>query len=399
MKKIELLAPAGSMEKLKWAIKYGANAVYIGGRDFSLRANASNFSLDEIKEATDYAHSNLAKLYVTVNIIFHNRDYDGLVEYLKKLEEYKVDAIIIADLGVLQVIKENNININIHLSTQASTLNKESVKYIKSLGIERIVLAREISSQDLIDIKRSVDIEIETFIHGAMCTSYSGRCVMSNYFTNRDSNRGGCSQICRWDFNLENSDDEVLEKDESFGMCPKDLSMYQYLDKLIEYGVDSLKIEGRMRSVYYIATIVNIYRKAIDRYYLDCANYTMNKEDLISLRKCANREAVVHFFDKEPTVLEQYYNGRREVSNQDFLGVVKSYDSLKKLVTLQQRNYFKSGDEVVFFGPNKESFSCVISDIYDEEENIIDVVNHPNQIVSFNVECELKIDDIMRVKW
>lgn len=399
MRKIELLAPAGSMEKLKWAINYGADAVYIGGVDFSLRANASNFSLDEIEEATNYAHSKFAKLYVTINIIFHNKDYDGLVDYLKKLEEYKVDAIIVADLGVLNVVRNNNINLSVHLSTQASTLNKESVKYIKNLGIERIVLAREISSDDLIDIKSSVDIEIETFIHGAMCTSYSGRCVMSNYFTNRDSNRGGCSQICRWDFNLENSDSKILESNESFGMCPKDLSMYEYLDKLIEYGVDSLKIEGRMRSVYYIATIVNIYRRAIDRYYLDPDNYEINTNDLISLRKCANREAVVHFFDKEPTVFEQYYNGRREVSNQDFLGVVKDYDIDTKMVTLEQRNYFKSGDEVVFFGPNMEEFTTIITDIYDEDFSLIEIVNHPNQIVKFRVEYVLNSDDIMRVKW
>lgn len=399
MKKIELLSPAGSLEKLKWAINYGADAVFIGGVDFSLRANADNFNIQQIKEGVAFAHNNGSKVYVTVNIVFHNDDFIGLVDYLKQLEDAMVDAIIISDLSIIGILKDNNINLNVHLSTQASTLNKESVKYIKSLGVERIVLGREASYEDIIDIKENVDIELECFVHGAMCTSYSGRCVMSNYFTNRDSNRGGCSQICRWDFNLKDRNGNDYEGDESFGMCPKDLSLYEYLDKMIECGISSLKIEGRMRSVYYIATIVNIYRKAIDRYYTDSKNYSICNEDLISLKRCANREAVPHFFDKEPTLNEQYYNGRTEVSNQDFLGIVMDYNCETKMVTLMQRNYFKLNDSVVFFGKNTNNVSYKIGDVFDEDNLLIEVVNHPNQIVTFKCEHQLQKDDIMRISW
>ena len=399
MKKPEILAPAGSIEKLKWAITYGADAVYIGGQDFSLRANATNFSLEQIKEAVEYAHNKNVKVYVTVNIIFHNEDFIGLVEYLKKLEEYKVDAIIIADLSVVKILKDNNIKLEVHYSTQGSTLNKETVKYLKKLGVERVVLGREVSYEDILDIKKNVDIELECFIHGAMCTSYSGRCVMSNYFTNRDSNRGGCSQICRWDFNLYDKENNLHEDDFSFGMSPKDLAMYEYLDKMIEAGITSFKIEGRMRSIYYIATIVSIYKKTVDRYYLNNSKFVVDDDDLVSLRRCANREAVVHFFDKEPTINEQYYNGRREVSNQDFLGVVLDYNKDTKVVTLEQRNYFKKNDEVVFFGKNTNNIKYTFNKIYDDSNELIEVVNHPNQVVTFSFEYPLEKDDIMRVSW
>lgn len=399
MKKIEILAPAGSLEKLKFAIDYGADAVYIGGRDYSLRANATNFSLEEIKQALLYAHKNQAKIYVTINILFHNHDFFGLIEYLKELEKYKVDAIIVADVSIIKLMNENNIKIPIHLSTQTSNINKESVKFYKSLGVERIVLGREVSKKDLIDIKKEVDIELETFIHGAMCISYSGRCMMSNYLTNRDSNRGGCSQICRFDFNLLDKDKNIIKGNDSFSMCAKDLSMITKINELIELGITSLKIEGRMRSVYYIATIVNVYRKVIDRYYQDKNNFIITDEEIEELRRCANREATVQFFDKLPTSNEQYYNGREEVSNQDFLGLVLDYDYDKQEVIIGQRNYFEVLDEVVIYGPHTDHTNLVITKIVDEEMQEISKANHPKQIVRIPSKIAFNKNDIMRVKW
>ena len=267
MKKIELLAPAGSLEKLKVAFHYGADACYIGGRDFSLRANATNFSIDEIKEACDIAHELGKKIYVTVNIVFHNEDVKELEEYLRSLEKAGVDAIIMSDPWLISFVKEKKINLELHMSTQASTLNYESVNFWKDLGVSRVVLARELHYSEIKDIIDKTGMEIETFVHGAMCSSYSGRCVLSNYFTNRDANRGGCAQVCRYCFDLYDDNKEKVESDTEFTMSTKDLSLISMLSKMIEIGIASLKIEGRMRSNYYIATVVSTYREAIDSYY------------------------------------------------------------------------------------------------------------------------------------
>ena len=290
MNKIELLAPAGSLERLKIALLYGADAVYIGGRDYSLRANAKNFSIDEIKEACDYAHSMNKKVYVTVNIVFHNEDVNGLVDYLYKLEECSVDAIIVSDPLVINIVKENKINIPIHISTQYSTVNYEAVKFFKKMGVERVVLGRETSRDEIKEIIDKTGVEVETFVHGAMCASYSGRCVLSNYFTNRDANRGGCAQICRWNFDLY-GDNEKIDTDTQFTMCSKDLCMLENLSDMIDIGISSLKVEGRMRSIYYIATVINTYRRAIDDYY----NKKLDKEKieyyLKVLGRVANRDS------------------------------------------------------------------------------------------------------------
>ena len=325
MKKIELLAPAGDLERLKWACLYGADAIYIGGEEYSLRANAKNFKINEIKEACEYVHSLNKKLYVTVNIIFHNVNTKNLITYLKQLEECKVDAIIVADLFIIDLLKENNIKIPVHISTQQSSLNIETIKFYENEGIvERVVLGREASKFDIQAIRKQSNIELETFIHGAMCTSYSGRCVMSNYMTNRDANRGGCSQICRWDFDLV-EDNKKTDLEPKFTMCSKDLSMIDHIGDLIDLGVSSLKIEGRMRSVYYVATILSIYRKVIDNYYLGIKEIT--PIDKYILNRCANRDSCVQFFDHKPGENEQYYNGRQEISNQDFLGIVLDYSN------------------------------------------------------------------------
>lgn len=398
MIKPELLAPAGDLEKLKIALKYGADAVYIGGPSLNLRANAVNFTMDEIKEGVKFAHKLNKKVYVTVNIVLHNEELNELTDYLKKLEESKVDAIIVSDPVIIKEALKTT-NLEVHLSTQTSTLNVEAAKFWKSEGVSRIVLARECTRKDIKEIIDNVDIEIETFIHGAMCAGYSGRCVMSNFLTNRDANRGGCSQICRWDFKLFNEDKKEIKGDMPFTFCSKDLSMMRYIPDMIDMGITSFKIEGRMRSTYYIATVVSIYRKVID----ECCNtkdtYTYNKEYENILRRCANRDSVPQFFNGIFDSSCSYYNGRVEVSNQDFLGIVLAYNKKNHIATIEQRNYFKKGDVVEIFGPKHNIITYKINEIYDENNNIIDVVRHPKQVVKIKIDSELEVDDMIRVKY
>lgn len=394
MNKVELLAPAGDLEKVKWAIMYGADAVYLGGRDYSLRANAKNLSIDEIKEASKYVHSYNKRIYVTVNIIFHDEDIKGLKDYLIELNNAKVDAIIISDPLIIDIVRKLNLDYEIHLSTQQSTLNQEAFKVWESLGINRIVLAREASQIDMKRIKQESNVEIETFIHGAMCVGYSGRCVLSNYLTNRDSNRGGCSQICRWDFDLFDSNKQKVS-DIPFSMAVKDLSMVTYIKELIDLGVRSFKIEGRMRSVYYIATVLNIYRKIIDDYYMNKLDNIIDEEEY-ELYRCANREAIPQFFKEKPSVEGQYYLGRNEMSNKDFLAIVLDYDGNE--ITLEQRNYFKVGDVVTIFGPNTIRFNLKIEYI-KENDLFIDKANHPQQIIKIKCDKNVNKYDIMRVSF
>ena len=395
MKKIELLSPAGSLEKLKIALLYGADAEYFGGRNYSLRANAKNLSLDEIKIACDYAHSLGKKVYVTINIVFHNEDVDGLVDYLKKLEECGVDAIIVSDPLVINIVHENKINIPIHISTQDSTVNYESVNFWKSMGVERVVLGRETSRDEIKEIIDKTGVEVETFVHGAMCASYSGRCVLSNYFTNRDANRGGCSQICRWNFDLC-VDGDKIESDTQFTMCSKDLCMLECLPSMIDIGISSLKVEGRMRSIYYIATVINTYRRAIDDYYNGDLTNEKIEYYLKVLGRVANRDSCPQFFNKFPGVEEQYFLGREEVSNQDYLGIVDSYDG--EYVTITQKNYFKPGDCVEFISPGKDTITYIIPEIYDIDGNSLDCARHPEQVIRFKMDVEVSQYDMMRIK-
>ena len=398
MNKIELLAPAGNLEKLKFAFMYGADACYIGGRNYSLRANATNFNLEEIKEACTYAHSINKKVYVTVNIVFHDEDTEGITEYLKKLSEYKVDAIIVSDPFIIDIINNNKIDLKIHISTQASTLNYETVIFWKSLGVERVVLARELSKNEIKEIIDKTGVEVETFVHGAMCSSYSGRCVLSNYFTNRDANRGGCAQICRWEFPLYDSKMNKIESDTMFTASSKDLMMASNIKEIIKVGITSLKVEGRMRSNYYVATVINTYRNIIDDYYDNKLTDDRLNHYIKILNRVANREATVQFWDKLPTVEEQYYLGRNEVSNQDFLGVVLDYDEETKIVTITERNYFKTGDIVEVFGPNIDTFTFTMPDIYDEDNNKVNVGRHPEEILRFKLDKKVYKNDIIRVK-
>ena len=395
MKKPELLAPAGDLERLKIALLYGADAVYIGGPMLGLRANAINFTLDEIKEGCDFAHKLGKKVHVTVNIVLHNKEIKYIKDYLINLEKAGVDAVIISDPAILKIAKENT-NLELHLSTQASTLNIEAVKFFKDFGVKRVVLGRETSKKDIKQIIDNVDVDIEMFIHGAMCSSYSGRCVLSNFFTARDANRGGCAQICRWDFNLLDEDKNPLKGEKEFTFCTKDLSNLVNLPEICDMGVSSLKIEGRMRSVYYIATVVGIYRKAIGEYCNNPSKYEYNLEYEKVLRNCANRDSITQFFNGNFGKESQYYNGRQEVSNQDFLGLVLDYKD--GIVTLEQRNYFKVGDVVEFFGPNTKTFEYKIEEVFNDMNESIDIVRHPKQIVTMKVSQPLEKFDMMRIK-
>ena len=385
----ELLAPAGDLEKIKFAFLYGADAVYCGGRNFSLRANAKNFSLEELEEAATYAHSLNKKIYVTVNIVFHDEDFTGLDDYLKYLARIKIDGIIASDISVIMKVKELGLDLSICLSTQASTLNSRTAKFWQRLGVTRVVPAREATREDLKKIKET-GLEVETFIHGAMCTSFSGKCVLSNYMTLRDSNRGGCAQVCRWNFDMGSA--PVLN------ITPKDLNMIPFIEEEINMGIDSFKIEGRMRSVYYVATVLWAYRKMIDMAY----NHTLTKREenyyLAVLNRCANRESTPQFFDKMPGEEEQYYNGRVEVSNQDFLGLVLGYIEEKKTVILEVRNYFEVGDKVEFFGPNMETKEYVINTIYNELNEKITAARHPKMVVNLPLDEKLNKYTIMRKK-
>lgn len=387
---IELLAPAGDLEKLKIAYLYGADACYIGGKDYSLRANANNFSKEELKEASKIAHEMNKKLYVTVNIVFHNEDLQGLTEYLKYLSTIKIDAIIISDPLIIDIIKENNIDLKFHISTQSSTTNKETVKFWQSKGAERIVLARELSKAEIKDIIEETNAEIEVFLHGAMCTCYSGRCILSNYFTGRDSNRGGCAQVCRFIFDLEET------QDPKYSLATKDLNLGINIPDLIDIGVKSLKIEGRMRGIYYLATVISCYRKLIDAYYNNSFDLNLLKKVQKELGKVANRESTTQYFKGNVTQDDQYYIGREEPSNQDFLGIVIGYDNKNKMLIIEQRNYFKLNDKVNIFTPEKKEYTFTLENIYDEDNNPLECARHPRQIIKIPFSKEIPNNSFMR---
>ena len=391
---IELLSPAGDAEKMKIAFLYGADAIYIGGQNYSLRANAKNFTLEEIKETVKYAHNLNKKVYVTVNIVFHDEDFQGLEDYLKYLDSVNVNAIIVSDIAVMNLWQKLNLKMELHVSTQASTLNKETALFYKELGATRVVLARECLKDNIKEIKEYTSLELEAFIHGAMCTSISGRCIMSNYATNRDANRGGCAQICRWNFTAE-SNDQIITN--NFQICPKDLNMIPNIKEMIEVGVNSFKVEGRMRSIYYLATVMLSYKRIINHILNNTLTDKISNYYLNILNRCANRESTPQFFNKYPGYEEQYYtNTREEYSNQDFLGIVK--ENKDGIITLEQRNYFKTGTTVQFISPNKKTFNYEINEIFDEEMNIIKEANHAQMIVKIKANLNVKKDDIMRLK-
>lgn len=396
MKKPELLAPAGDLERLKIALDYGADAVYFGGTLFGLRANATNFTIEDIKEGTAYAHSLNKKVYVTVNIVLHNKELEGIEEYLKTLDEIGVDGIIVCDPYIVELAHKNT-SLNICISTQESTLNYEAVKFWKKEGVSRVVLGREVSKENIMKIKQEVpDMELECFIHGAMCASYSGRCVLSNYFTKRDANRGGCAQICRWTFDLLDENKKIIECPKKFTFQTKDLTMLKNIPTMIDLGIDSFKIEGRMRSIYYIASVVSIYRKTIDEYWNNKEKFEYNLEYEKTLSSVANRDSIPQFFNDDNNLEYQYYSERKEISNQEFVAVVLNYDKKTHLVQLEQRNNFKVGDTIEIFGPQIENIKINVNEMYDENMKKIDVAPHPQQIIYIKLDKEVYKNNLVR---
>ena len=397
VKKPELLAPAGNLEKLKVAIKYGADAVFVGGKEFSLRSSASNFSLEDIKEAVTFAKKYNAAIHVTCNIILHQDNLDGIEQYLKTLDEIGVQAIIVADPYIMSIAKKLNLNLEVHVSTQLSTLNSKAIKFYQNLGMDRVVLGREVCYQDLKTILDKTDIDIEYFIHGAMCIHYSGRCMLSNYFSRRDANRGGCSQSCRWYYDLFIKDKQVNDNGViPFSMSSKDMALINHIPELIELGVNSFKIEGRMKSLHYIATVVSTYRKLIDDYCKDPDNFVMSDKYYQELLKAANRALCTGFFDNLADNNKQIYNQRDEHPTQEFCARVIGYDESNQMAIIEQRNYFKLGDQIEFFSPSHENVIVPVEKIINEENEEVSVANHPMEILKLPVCYKLKVDDMGR---
>ncbi|EIS6477749.1 U32 family peptidase [Staphylococcus pseudintermedius] len=404
MKKPELLAPAGNLEKLKIAVHYGADAVFIGGQEYGLRSNADNFTMDEIREGVEFANRYGAKIYVTTNIIAHDENMEGLDDYLEQLEATGATGIIVTDPLIIETCKRVAPKLEIHLSTQQSLSNYKAVEYWKEEGLDRVVLARETGAMEMQEIKDKVDIEIEAFIHGAMCIAYSGRCTLSNHMTARDSNRGGCCQSCRWDYDLLTVDNDgeldVYYEDGNavpFAMSPRDLKLIESIPNMMDLGIDSLKIEGRMKSIHYIATVVSVYRKVIDAYAADPENFKIKPEWLFELDKCANRDTAPAFFKGTPGYEEQMFgNESSKKAPFDFIGLVLDYDKDNQMATIQQRNHFKPGQEVEFFGPEIQTFKQVVDKIYDEEGNELDAARHPLQIVQIKVDQPIYPNNMMR---
>ena len=385
MKKIELLSPAGDLERLKLTLSYGADAVYLGGKSFGLRANATNFTMDELKEGCLFAHSLGKKVYLTLNIVFHNQDIDGVFTYIEDVVNCGVDAFIVSDIAMCDYIKKHYKNVEVHLSTQASTTNYEAVNFCKDIGVERIVLARELTRNEIKEIVDKTGIDIEVFIHGAMCTCMSGRCSLSNYVTNRDANRGGCAQVCRFSFETE--------ENKNFTMATKDLSLTRYITDLIEIGVRSLKIEGRMRSHYYLATVIGTYRKLIDDYYNNCLTEEKLSYYEKVLSRVSNREVSTQYYLKEANELDQYYTGRVEISNQDYLGQVISYDEKEKLLQIKERNYFELGERVDLFTSNGDLLTFSVEKLLDKDKNEVNVARHPGEIYYIKVDIPFEVNE------
>ncbi len=405
MKKLEVLAPAGDLEKLKVAVTYGAHAVYIGGAKYGLRAKAKNFTIEQMAEGVEYAHDRGVKVYVTINIFAHNSDFEGLEEYLLKLQEIGVDAIIVADPGVFTLAKEVVPNMEIHVSTQANNTNTRTVQFWHKLGAERVVMARELSFREIKQISDSMpeDFDIEAFVHGAMCMAYSGRCLISNYTTNRDANRGACSQACRWKYNLveEKRPGEyfpVVEDDEgTYIFNSKDLCMIEYVDQIIDSGINSFKIEGRMKTAYYTAVVVKAYREALDDYLTDKALYESKKAYYLSeLKKSSHREFITGFYNQKPDENSQQYGDNSYIRNFDFVAVVMDYDKETKIATIEQRNKFVKGDTLEIFRAKGANEDYVVGEMFDLEGNLVTEAPHPQQILKIKIETEVKPLDMLR---
>ena len=403
MQKMELLAPAGNMDKLKMALLYGADAVYLGGKSFGLRAFSDNFSLEEMEEAVRYAHGLGKKVHVTVNIFPHNADLKGLPEYLTSLRDIHVDAVLIADPGIFSLARQIVPDLPVHISTQANVTNWASAKFWHDAGAKRVVMAREVSLKDVKAIHDKVPVELEGFVHGAMCISYSGRCLLSNYFTeNRDSNRGQCVQCCRFKYNVVEEKRPgqyfpVMEDERgTYIFNSKDLCLLPYLPDLYDAGLCSLKIEGRMKSVHYVATVVKVYRQAIDAYERDPEHFRVLPEWVEELEKISHRPYTRGFSVSRPTEADQVYSHSSNTQTHEFIGLVRSYDAERKLALIEQRNHFKVGQTVEFLQPKGRLVRCAVSRIIDETGQDLDAARHAQQVVAIPVDEPLEAYSMMR---
>lgn len=394
MNKIELLAPAGDFEKLKAAVDYGADAVYFGGELFSLRAGAGNFTREEMREGIEYAHAKGVKCYLTINIFAHNSDVEPLMEYLNDIKDMDIDAFIVSDPGIMFMITEVMPDAEIHLSTQANMTNYKTAEFWMSQGVKRIVLARELTFEEIIELREKLppEMEFEAFVQGAMCISYSGRCLLSNFMIERDANRGACAHPCRWKYALveEQRPGEYypIEEDErgTYILNSRDLCMIEHIPDLVQNGIASAKIEGRMKSAFYVATVVGAYRRAIDAYYDDPENYEFKEEWMTELKKVSHREFTTGFYYNQPTNKDQDYLTSAYTREYTFIGVVKDYDPETCMATVEQRNKMSIGEDIEVFGPYTDFFEQKLEVMLNDEGEPIEAAPHPQQIVKIKME-------------
>lgn len=398
MRKPELLSPAGDLERLKTAVRFGANAVFIGGKKFSLRSRASNFDLDDIAQGVAFAHSHGASVHVTTNMILHNEDWEGAEEYLRQLEAVGVDAIICASLSFASLAKKVAPKLEVHLSTQVSTLNLKSIAFFQKMGVDRIVLARELTLEEIEHVVKHSPLPIEVFIHGGMCMSYSGRCMLSNHMTLRDANRGGCAQSCRWKYRMYDQDTAIHKEDCLFSMSSKDLGAAKFIPALIDAGVASFKIEGRMKSQYYVANVVKAYRTLIDRY---CSQEYENVEALVAsceaeLQKAENRKTATGFYQGLPGAADHLYGINGAGVIQDYVAQVLEYDPLTSTALIEVRNHFTIGTLMEVLSPKSDSQVFEVMQLVDELGEIVEVANKPMQRLWMKSSAALAKYDMLR---
>lgn len=404
MKKPELLAPAGNLEKLKKAFVYGADAVYIGGEEFSLRAAADNFSINDIYEGVEFAHSRGGKVYLTANVIPHNRDIDDYAKYLMEVKDTGIDAVILSDLGMFAVTRELAPDLDIHVSTQANNVNYRSATQWYAMGAKRVILAREMSLAEIREIRERTQpgLELEAFVHGAMCISYSGRCLLSNYMAGRDSNQGNCAHPCRWKYYLmeENRPGEYMPVYENergtFIYNSKDLCMIEHIPELIGAGLTSFKIEGRVKSEFYVATVVGAYRRAIDAYFADPAHYQTDPSWMEEVKKVSHRGYTTGFYFGRPGASEQHYASSSYIREYDMVGVVTDYDEKTGMAKIVQKNRFFVGDTVEFLRPVGKFYTQKIGEMTDENGVPLTVANRPQSIVYVKTEQPVEKDTFLR---
>ena len=403
IKKPELLAPGGSLLKLKTAIDFGADAVYIGGDAFSLRVAAENFSVEDMYEGIRYAHDRGKKVYLTSNIIAHNRAIEKFRSFIEEIRPMGFDAVLIADLGLFGMIREIAPEIPVHISTQANNTNYKTVEMWHKMGAERVVLGREMSFNEIAEIQSKVpDVELEAFVHGAMCISYSGRCLLSNYMTGRNSNLGACAHPCRWNYSLveEKRPGEYFDVFENergtFIFNSKDLCMIEHIPELVKSGVASLKIEGRVKTAFYVATIVGAYRREIDRYCADPENYVFNPDELDELCKVSHRPYTTGFFYGRPASDGQVYETSSYIRDYELVGIVTGYDKETKRLTVSQRNRFFAGDELEIIQPNKPYVTITAENMVNHKGETIDVAPHAEEIITMDCTEEIPVGAMVR---